>query len=74
MSGASGKTIHSVGAAFAALKLGCDKWVCAHATPAGQKQGFRTVSARKRAALDEEFAEAKARFGCKCAPCSPSIE
>jgi transposase len=48
---------------YVALELGCDKWVLASATQAAEKPRFRTVAARNLAALQEEFAKAKARFG-----------
>lgn len=48
---------------YVALELGCDKWVLASATQAAQKPRFRTVAARNLAALNEEIAKAKARFG-----------
>jgi transposase len=47
---------------YVALELGCDKWVLASATQAAEKPRFRTVAARNLAALQEEFAKAKARF------------
>ena len=46
-----------------ALELGCDKWVLASTTQAAEKPRFRTVGARNLAALQEEIAKAKARFG-----------
>src|SRR5215471_1877433 len=46
-----------------ALELGCDKWVLASTTQAAEKPRFRTVQARNLAALQEEIAKAKARFG-----------
>ena len=48
---------------YVALELGCDKWVLASATQAAEKPRFRTVLARNLAALQEEIAKAKARFG-----------
>jgi transposase len=48
---------------YVALELGCDKWVLASATQAAEKPRFRTVLARNLAALQEEIAKAKVRFG-----------
>ena len=48
---------------YVALELGLDKWVLAIATQAAEKPRFRTIAARNLAALNEEFAKAKARFG-----------
>src|ERR1700722_9374251 len=48
---------------YVALELGCDKWVLASATQAAEKPRFRTVAARNLAALNEEIAKAKVRFG-----------
>src|SRR5688500_15035786 len=46
-----------------ALELGCDRWVLASATQAAEKPRFRAVRARDLAALQEEIAKAKVRFG-----------
>jgi transposase len=48
---------------YVALELGCDKWVLASATQAAEKPRFRTVAARNLAALNDEIAKAKVRFG-----------
>src|SRR5476651_807873 len=56
-------TTTNTAALHVALELGCDKWVLASATQAAEKPRFRTVTARNLAALNEEFAKAKARFG-----------
>ncbi len=56
-------TINTTGTLYVALELGCDKWVLASATQAAEKPRFRTISARNLAALNEEIAKAKARFG-----------
>ena len=56
-------TTNTVGTLYIALELGCDKWVLASATQAAQKPRFRTIAARNLAALQEEIAKAKARFG-----------
>ena len=48
---------------YVALELGCEKWVLASATQAAEKPRFRTIAARNLAALQEEIAKAKARFG-----------
>jgi len=53
----------STGTLFLAFELGCDKWVLASATQAAEKPRFRGVSARDLAALQQEIAKAKARFG-----------
>jgi len=53
----------TTGTLHVALELGCDKWVLASATQAAEKPRFRTVAARNLAALNEEIAKAKARFG-----------
>ena len=46
-----------------ALELGQDKRVLASATQAAEKPCFRTVPARNLAALGEDIAKAKVRFG-----------
>jgi transposase len=56
-------TTITTGTLYVALELGCDKWVLASATQAAEKPRFRTVPARNLAALNEEIAKAKARFG-----------
>ena len=56
-------TSTNTGTLYVALELGCDKWVLASATQAAEKPRFRTVQARNLAALKEEIAKAKARFG-----------
>src|SRR6202166_734921 len=56
-------TTTNTAALYVALELGCDKWVLASATQAAEKPRFRTVPARNLAALNEEIAKAKARFG-----------
>ena len=56
-------TTNTTGTLYVALELGCDKWVLASATQAAEKPRFRTVAARNLAALKEEIAKAKARFG-----------
>jgi transposase len=56
-------TTISAGTLHVALELGCDKWVLASTTQAAEKPRFRTVQARNLAALQEEIAKAKARFG-----------
>lgn len=53
----------TVGTLYVALELGCDKWVLASATQAAEKPRFRSVPARNLAALQQEIAKAKARFG-----------
>jgi transposase len=56
-------TTTTAGTLYMALELGCDKWVLASATQAAQKPRFRTVTARNLAALQQEIAKAKTRFG-----------
>src|SRR5476651_295067 len=56
-------TTNNTSTLYVALELGCDKWVLASATQAAEKPRFRTVAARNLAALNEEIAKAKARFG-----------
>jgi transposase len=56
-------TTTNTAALHVALELGCDKWVLASATQAAEKPRFRTVTARNLAALNEEIAKAKTRFG-----------
>jgi transposase len=56
-------TTTTTGTLYVALELGCEKWVLASATQAAEKPRFRTIAARNLAALKEEIAKAKARFG-----------
>lgn len=56
-------TTNTTGTLYVSLELGCDKWVLASTTQAAQKPRFRTTPARNLAALQEEIAKAKTRFG-----------